>query len=99
MKQAADTKDLKVMVCEMVAENFIIKMEDFTKVPGRIIRWTAMADSTMKEVNSLMKDTGFKMNSMAWVRSTTIILWSLGLRSTTQTLSFWRTTGSTMRAC
>jgi hypothetical protein len=54
----------KVTICEMDAANFTIKMEGIMRVLGRIIKWTAMENFTMKVANLLIKATGWKTNSM-----------------------------------
>lgn len=63
MKLAADMKVSKAVGCAMEEEDFITKMVGITKDSGKTTKWTAMANSTTREVSWPTKANGLKTSS------------------------------------
>lgn len=89
----------RATLCEMEEGSSTIKMAGTTRVSGATTKWTDMANCTTREENWLMKATGRKMSSTDMAKYTTTTLWSSKYPSITQTLTFYKTTGSTTKAC
>jgi len=81
----------------MVEGNSIIKMEDITKVNGRIIRWMDTVSYIMKGVNWRMKEVGTKINLMDKEKYTMIIQCTYLYLLIIQTLMNWRIIGNIMK--
>ncbi len=74
MRVEVSMKGSKVKECVMAKVNFIIKMEDFIKANGKIIKWMVMGNYIMKEAKSHMKAIGYRISLMGWGKSIMIIL-------------------------
>ena len=82
----------------MEEESFSIKMEGAIKDNGKIIKWMDSVDSTMKEENLPMKDSGHKTSSMAQEKFITTILSPSILPLIIKTLTTSKIIGNTTKA-
>ena len=85
----------------MEGESSTIKMEATMMGSGKIIRCMGGVNSSMKVENLLMRAIGHMTSFMGLAKCTMITLSLLIVMRAliTQTLTFWMTTGSTMKGC
>ena len=70
IKQEVDTKDLRKMESEMAKENSSTKTAATMMEIGKTIKCMDGENYSIKVENSLMKEIGLMMNSMAMVKFT-----------------------------
>jgi hypothetical protein len=66
-------KAINLKECDMVSENYTIKMVATIKVNGNKIKWMVSLNSTTKMVRSPTRATGKTTNSMVEAKSSMII--------------------------